>query len=199
MATGTSFAGPTLSDDDVRAVRLRSLLLGDVGLASPLAVVEWFGAMQAQDLASGLWSVGARVPGLVADDVLAAMERKEILRTWPMRGTVHLVPARDAAWMVALMAARPLAGGAARREYLGITLETVDRAVAVWTEALAGGRVLTRDECIAILVDAGLPTAGQVSYHLLWYACQVGVLCQGPPRGKDHTFTLLAEWVPDAG
>ena len=196
MATGTSFAGPRLSDDDVRAVRLRSLLLGDAQLTSPLAVVEWFGAMQAQDLASGLWSVGARSPGLVADDVLAAMERREILRTWPMRGTVHLVPARDAAWMVALMSARPLAGGAARREYLGITLDTVDRAVQVWSSALAGGRVLTRDECIAALVDAGLPTAGQVSYHLLWYASQVGVLCQGPPRGKEHTFTLLAEWVP---
>src|SRR6187402_2895763 len=136
MASGTSLggsaeAGPTLSDSDLRAVRLRSLLLGDAQLASPLAVVEWFGAMQAQDLASGLWSVGARSPGLVADDVLAAMERREILRTWPMRGTVHLVPARDAAWMVALMSARPLAGGAARREYLGISLEMVDRAVAL--------------------------------------------------------------------
>ena len=56
--------------------------------------------------------------------------------------------------------------------------------------------MLTRDECVAVLQDGGLPTAGQVSYHLLWYASQVGVLCQGPPRGKDHTFTLLAEWVP---
>ena len=152
--------------------------------------------MQAQDLASGTWSFGVRCAGITDADVRAAQERHEVLRTWPMRGTVHFVPAADAAWMVALMAARPLAGGAARREYLGITLEMVDRAVAVWTEALSGGKVLTRDECIALLVDAGLPIAGQVSYHLLWYASQVGVLCQGPPRGKDHTFTLMAEWVP---
>jgi len=179
---------------------LRSLLLGKAthDAASPLAVVEWFGAMQAQDLASGLWSVGARIQGSVEADVVAAMERREILRTWPMRGTVHLVPARDAAWMVQLMSARPLAGGVARREYLGITLAMVDRAIALLSTALAGGKVLTRDECVAVLRDGGLPTAGQVSYHLLWYGAQLGVLCQGPPRGKDHTFTLLAEWVPNA-
>jgi hypothetical protein len=195
MATGTPLS---LSDADVRTVRLRSLLLGrgaGDGMG-PLGVVEWFGAMQAQDLASGLWSVGVRLPGSVEAHVLESMERREILRTWPMRGTVHLVPARDAAWMVSLMSARPLAGGAARRQYLGITEELVDRAVSVLREALAGGRVLTRDECVAVLTEAGLPTAGQVSYHLLWYGSQLGVLCQGPPRGKDHTFTLLEEWVP---
>ena len=194
MATGTS----SLSDADVRRARVRSLLLGsgDGGGRSVLAVAEWFGAMQAQDLASGEWSFGVRVPGLTDADVRAAQERREVLRTWPMRGTVHFVPARDAAWMVALMSKKPLAGGAARREYLGITLEMVDRAVALLADALAGGRVLTRDECVAVLQDGGLPTAGQVSYHLLWYSCQRGVLCQGPPRGKEHTFTLLGEWVP---
>ena len=192
MATGTVL----LSDADARRARLRSLLLASGEPRSVLEVAEWFGAMQAQDLASGSWSFGVRCTGLSEGDVQAAQESREVLRTWPMRGTVHFVPARDAAWMVALMSAKPLAGGAARREYLGITLDLVDRAVQVLADALAGGKVLTRDECVAALEDAGISTAGQVSYHLLWYACQLGVLCQGPPRGKSHTFTLLAEWVP---
>ncbi|MGC4175425.1 winged helix DNA-binding domain-containing protein [Demequina sp.] len=193
MATGTSTA---LSDADVRKARLRSLLLGKGEQRFVLEVAEWFGAMQAQDLASGAWSFGVRVPGLTAADVQAAQENREVLRTWPMRGTVHFVPAKDAAWMVKLMEKKPLAGGAARREYLGITLALVDRAVGLLSGALAGGRVLTRDECVAVLEAGGVPTAGQVSYHLLWYGCQLGVLCQGPPRGKEHTFTLLSEWVP---
>jgi hypothetical protein len=193
MTTGT----PVLSDADVRSVRLRSLLLAHGPQRTVLEVAEWFGAMQAQDLASGSWSFGLRSLGIIDADVQAAQERAEVLRTWPMRGTVHFVPARDAAWMVALMAKKPLAGGAARREYLGITLDLVDRGVDVLRAALSGGVILTRDECVAVLTDAGLPTAGQVSYHLLWYGSQVGVLCQGPPRGKDHTFTLLEEWVPD--
>jgi len=193
MATGTPV---TLSDADVRSARLRSLLLAEGGQRSVLEVAEWFGAMQAQDLASGSWSFGVRCAGLTEADVQAAQERREVLRTWPMRGTVHFVPAQDAAWMVALMSKKPLAGGAARREYLGITVELVDRAVAALSVALTGGTVLTRDECVAVLQSAGIPTAGQVSYHLLWYGSQLGVLCQGPQRGKEHTFTLLAEWVP---
>jgi len=196
MMTGTSLGGLSLSDADVRRARLRSLMLGSGPQRGVLEVAEWFGAMQAQDLASGAWSFGVRCAGLTDAGVQDAQEQREVLRTWPMRGTVHFVPARDAAWMVALMSKKPLAGGAARRQYLGITLELVDKAVSALTDALAGGKVLTRDECVAVLQDAGIPTAGQVSYHLLWYGSQLGVLCQGPPRGKEHTFTLLSEWVP---
>ena len=199
MATGTTVAA-TLTDDEVRAARLRSLLLGaERGASRGVGqIVEWMGALQAQDVASQFWSLGVRMPGSVEADVQAALEAREAVRTWPMRGTVHLVPARDAAWMVELMSARPIAGGTARRAFLGITLEMVDGATEVLRKALSGGRILTRDECVKVLQDAGYPTAGQVSYHLLWYACQVGVLCQGPPRGKEHTFVVLGEWVPDA-
>lgn len=196
MATGTTL---TLTEGEVRALRMRALLLGPErgGDRSVGQIVEHLGAIQAQDVASSFWSLGVRMPGSVEADVQAATEARSVVRTWPMRGTVHLVPARDAAWMVDLMKAKPLGGGKARREYLGITLELADRSTALLADAVAGGRVLTRDECVAVLEDAGISTAGQVSYHLLWYACQVGVLCQGPQRGKEHTFTLMSEWVPN--
>lgn len=196
MATGTTL---TLSEGQVRALRMRALLLdAERGAGRSVGqIVEHLGAIQAQDVASSFWSLGVRMPGSAEADIRAALEAREVVRTWPMRGTVHLVPARDAAWMVDLMKAKPLGGGQARREYLGITLELVDRSTTLLADAVAGGRVLTRDECVTVLEDAGISTAGQVSYHLLWYACQVGVLCQGPPRGKEHTFTLLADWVPN--
>ena len=56
--------------------------------------------MQAQDLASALWSLGLRLPGSTETDMLTALEQRQILRTWPMRGTIHLVPAEDAHWML---------------------------------------------------------------------------------------------------
>ena len=67
-------------------------------------------------MASGLWSLGARLPGWTVADVSAALERREAIRTWPMRGTVHLVPPADAHWMLDLMGVRALAGAAARRD-----------------------------------------------------------------------------------
>jgi hypothetical protein len=182
-------------------LRLTSLLLRDrPGAARPAdvaSVVTWFGAMQGQDLASVSWSLGVRLPSFTADDVHAALERREALRTWPMRGTVHLVPARDARWMLDLMGRRVLAGGRARRAELGVDDATATRAVDRLGAALAGGGRLTRAECLATLAEAGIDASGARGYHLLLYAALLGVTCVAPNVGSQQTFALLDEWAPD--
>ena len=100
----------SLSVAEVRRLRLISLLLAGHDFTTPEQVVEWFSAMQAQDLASVKWSLGVRLPGLTETDIDEAIERGSILRTWPMRGTIHLIPARDARWMLATMGVLQLSG-----------------------------------------------------------------------------------------
>ena len=188
----------TLNDREVRALRMRALLLTPPeGERTVARIAEWFGAMQAQDVHSALWSLGSRMPGATLAEVSAALERKEALRTWPMRGTVHLVPARDAAWMVAILGARPLAQGERRRAMLGLDEADANRAVAALASALEGGNRLTRAECVEAIRAAGFETAGQLGYHLLWYASQLGVTAIAPHVGTEQTFVLLDEWVPD--
>ncbi len=199
-----------LTGRQVLALRLRSLLLRQPPAGAPdlagdragnpggvAAVAEWFGAMQAQDYSSILWSLGRRLPGWTIADVEAALERGEAVRTWPMRGTIHLVPARDVRWLVELAAARPLAQAARRRQQLGISDGTPDRAVDVLGSALAGGRRLTRAQCVETFARAGLPVDGPRAYHLLAYACQRAVTCLGPNAGREQTVVLLDEWLPD--
>ncbi|WP_368660281.1 winged helix DNA-binding domain-containing protein [Verrucosispora sp. NA02020] len=191
--------GTTLTGTDALALRMTSLLLSPTPATTGQTVaevVEWFGAMQAQEINSGLWSLGVRLPGATQTDVHAALERREALRTWPMRGTIHLVPARDARWMLELTGVRALAGAAARREFLGLTEAEADRAADVLGTALAGGGRLTRTDCVAALVAAGIDGAGQRGYHLLWYASQRGVTCIAPNLGTEQTFALLDEWAP---
>ncbi|AGZ42363.1 winged helix DNA-binding domain-containing protein [Actinoplanes friuliensis] len=184
-----------LTTSQALALRMRSLLLTGDGPGTVSGVVEWFGAMQAQDMASGLWSLGARLPAFTVSDVNEALERREAIRTWPMRGTVHLVPPADAHWMLELMGARALAGVAKRRETIGLTEEMAERGVEILGTALKGKR-LTRAECLTTLADAGIPPGGQLGYHLLWYASQKGVTCIAPHVGKEQTFVLLDEWAP---
>jgi len=184
------------------SLRLSSLLLaGESGTGRrPVdvgGVATWFGAMQGQDLNSVLWSLGARLPSFTLGDVQAALERREAVRTWSQRGTIHLVPARDARWMVEHVGSRTLAGSAKRRAYLGITDQDATRAVDVLAAALSGGRRLTRSQCVKALDDAGIVAEGQRAYHLLWYASQLGVTCIAPNVGTEQTFVLLDEWVPD--
>ncbi|WP_433732063.1 winged helix DNA-binding domain-containing protein [Actinoplanes sp. CA-051413] len=176
---------------------MRSLLLTPPHPVADVAgVVEWFGAMQAQDMASGLWSLGVRLPGWTVGDVTAALERREAIRTWPMRGTVHLVPPADARWMLELMGVRALAGAAKRRETIGLSEATAEHGVEVLATALKGHR-LTRAECLAALAEAGVELGPQMGYHLLWYASQKGVSCIAPHIGKEQTFVLLDEWAPE--
>jgi hypothetical protein len=192
-----------LAPSQALAIRMTSLLLRDVADGVPLArtadvagVVTWFGAMQAQDAASGVWSLGARLPKLTALDVHAALERREAVRTWPMRGTVHLVPPRDARWMLELMGPRVIAGSASRRAGLGISDRTADRAAEVLATALAGGGRMTRAECLAALADAGIAIDGQRGYHLLAYASLRAVTCI-PDALSRQTYVLLDEWAPE--
>jgi winged helix DNA-binding protein len=178
-------------------LRMTSLLLRGGGPGSVAGIVEWFGAMQAQDMNSGLWSLGVRLPGSTVDDINAALERREAVRTWPMRGTVHLVPPADVHWMLELMGVRAMAGVEKRRQILGLDEKTVDRATDVLGAALTGGKRLTRAECLAALTDGGIEVTGQRGYHLLWYAAQRGVTVIAPHVGKEQTFVLLDEWVPE--
>lgn len=194
--------GTRLNADDVRRIRMGSLLIGPrpprMGAPSTVSeVVTHFGAMQAQDNASGLWSLGLRLPGSSVADVTAALEEPQALRTWPMRGTVHLVPARDAHWMLACTGARALKGAAKRRETLGLSDGMAERAIELIGEKLAGGRRLTRSALLDELRQAGLPIEGQMGYHVLWYASQRGVSAIAPDVDGEQTFVLLDEWVPD--
>ncbi len=190
-----------LSADVARRLRLRSLLLDPAVPAdrptTVASVVEWFGAMQAQDANSAVWSLGCRLPGSTAGDVWAALERVEAVRTWPMRGTVHLVPPRDAKWMLEMMGARPLAGAAKRRQIIGLADETASRVVDVLGSTLAGGGRLTRSACLDAIRAAGIPLAAQQQYHVLWYASQLGVTVMHANVGAEATFALLDELVPD--
>lgn len=191
---------PTTTDSGYQAwlrhARATSLLLGSgaAGSRDPAAVVTWFGAMQAQDLASASWSLGVRT-GAPRAVVSQALEAGTIVRTWPMRGTLHMVPGADARWMVRHLAQRSLRPAASRRTELGIDDATAERACDVLAALLAEGP-RTRSECLAALAEAGIGTEGQRGYHLLFHASSLGLTCVGPNRGREQTFALMDSWVP---
>ncbi|MGL4650036.1 MAG: winged helix DNA-binding domain-containing protein, partial [Caldilineaceae bacterium] len=165
-------------------------------------MVRHLGALQAQDYAWGIWSVAARVDPVSALATQAAVEQAlaeaSIVRSWPMRRTLHLVAGADLRWMLATMAMRAVAQGAPRRRDLGILDEQLAQARDIWAAALEGGRRLTRTAMLEVLEQGGIPTDGQRGYHLLVHHAQEGLLCLGPNEGKEQTFVLLDEWIAPA-
>jgi hypothetical protein len=145
-----------------------------------------------------LWAIGTRLESGTQADVEQAITDGRIIRTWPMRGTIHFVPSEDAKWMLKLSASRLIASDARRLKQLELTVETMTRCQGLFSEALSGGKRLTRSEMMSLLEDAGIRTDGQRGYHILWYCSQVGTICPGPMQGKQQTFVLLDEWSPEA-
>lgn len=160
-------------------------------------VVAHLCAIQAQDHAASLWAIGLRCGAdSTISDIERAIEERRIVRTWPMRGTLHFVAAQDVHWLLRLLAPRVAPTWKRRHRELGLAPADLDRAAALFTEALSGGRRLTRAEMLALLENDGISTEGQRGYHVLAWLSQQGLLCLGPQAGSQQTFVLLDEWAP---
>ncbi|GLV59334.1 hypothetical protein KDH_61610 [Dictyobacter sp. S3.2.2.5] len=181
---------------DIARLRLLSQRIMGEKFESPEGVVRWMGAMQAQDYLQALWAIGLRMQNATVATIEQAIVERKILRTWPMRGTLHFVPSEDAKWMVNLSAARMLASTAHRRRQLELDEATIERTGILFYDALKGGKCLSRPTLMQLLEDKGISTSGQRGYHLLFHQSLTGQLCLGPLEGKQQTFTLLDEWVP---
>ena len=187
-----------MTPSDIARYRFSNQLIARQSAKTPAEVVAWLGAMQAQDFLGAKWSVGLRAPGLSDAAVDQALADRTIVRTWPMRGTLHFVAPQDVKWMLALLASRVLASSKGRWQQLGLNDKIFAQSRKIFRQALHGGKQLTRAELYQALERAKISTAGQRGYHLLSRNAQEGLICLGAPQGKQQTFVLLDEWVPPA-
>ncbi|MDB6122847.1 MAG: hypothetical protein JWQ71_1840 [Pedosphaera sp.] len=164
----------------------------------PSEVVARLGAIQAQDFAGAKWSVGLRLTGATDADIEQALADRTIIRTWPMRGTLHFVAAADVRWMLALLTPRIIAGSARRQQQLELDAKVFARCEKLFVQALQGGKQLSRDDMYGLLETGRISTAGQRGYHILWRLAQEKLICFGARDGKQQTFALLDEWAPQA-
>lgn len=184
--------------NDIARLRLVNQQITCSRCKTPAEVVRTLGALQAQDRASALWAVGVRLPGSTQADIEQAIAQHRIVRTWAMRGTLHFLAAEDVRWMLELLAPRMLSNTDRRDRKLGLDAATYARSRKLLEKALQGGRQLPRDEVYAVLERGKISTEGQRGYHILWHLGLEGVICFGQHEGKQPTFALLDEWVPES-
>jgi hypothetical protein len=178
--------------------RLAAQRLVGAPCAMPAEAVAWSGAMQAQEYAEALWSLGLRLRDHTAADVEAACDRGEILRTHVLRPTWHFVAAADLRWLLRLTGPRVQAKGAGRYRQLGLDADTLRRGDEAIDRALSDGEPRIRRELAGVLEAAGIDPAGQRIAHLVMHAELEGVIASGPRRGRQHTYARLDDRVPPA-
>jgi hypothetical protein len=159
--------------------------------------------VQAQVWSAAELAVALRQSAPDRDSVNREFADLSLMKTWAMRGTLHLLRPADAGAYLSLMETTGFWLKPSWQRVSGVTPRQIDEL----TDKVAGvldGAVLTRDQLVIELVAdkrfAGMEDRlrsgwGQVLKPLAWR----GVLCHGPNQGNKVTFTHPASQYPDWG
>jgi hypothetical protein len=180
---------------EIARLRTAGQLLNAHRLASPPDVVSWFGALQAQDYAASKWAVASRSTDATDNTIEALITQKRLVRCWPMRGTIHMVLAEDAHWMIRLMATRVQSKLDRTHRELGLDDQHFTKAAAVLASHMPGNQ-LTRPQVRDVLMQAGLDVGGQRLYHTIVQLAHQGQLAITGLNGKQPTFVWFDDWLP---
>ncbi|AJT65420.1 winged helix DNA-binding domain-containing protein [Streptomyces chattanoogensis] len=185
----------------VLAWRLRQQSLTPRTTGSAAEMVERLAGVQAQVASAAELAVSTRQLDPAPDAVRRSLAARAVVKTWAMRGTLHLLPTeRAGAYLALLGAARTWEKPSWQRAF-GVSAAQM-AALGDAVDDILDGRVLTRQELTeAVLARGGLEELGgqlssgwsAVLKPLAW----TGRLCQGPPQGQRVTFTSPRSWVPD--
>ena len=162
-------------------------------------VVSDLCGVQAQVLSYAGLAIWARVEGIAMQDVQDALwKHRSLVKTWCMRGTLHLIPASD---LPVYVAARKTTS-VIKRDWLTpeIDVEERKRIVGAIRDAL-DGKILTREQLAEEVVDR-LGMSASVRKHMLsgWGnllnpAAEQGYLCFGPSEGSKVRFVRPDQWI----
>lgn len=183
---------------ELTALRRASHALTSSRFANGADLVRSMLAFQAQDYPGVLWSIGRRVPGATQASVERALAAGDIVRSWPMRGTLHVVAPDDLGWMLAITRRRTATTMARRQAQLELSSHDLGAAAEVARSALHGGSILRRPDLLAAFEAASISIAGQRGYHLLLHLAVNAVIVFGPVDGKQQTFALFDEWIRES-
>jgi hypothetical protein len=189
-----------MTNQDIAHQRLHNQLITQQNFAKPCAVVQWLGAVQAQDYAAAKWAVGLRLQDSTDNALEQALANGDILRTHVMRPTWHFVAPADIRWLLALTAPHVKATIAYYDRQLAVDNAILSQSNTMLTKALQGGKQLTRQELASVLEQAGIASDNLQRFgHILMHAELDGIICSGARRGKQFTYALLDERAPQTG
>jgi hypothetical protein len=186
--------------EHVRRLRLAQQLLDRRTRGSPADLVRKLGGVQAQVRSAASLALRARSKHVTEGSIAEARtDDRSILWTWAMRGTLHLIAAEDATWLVPLTTQPRISNAYRRLAQEGLPAHRVDDALDRVAHILGRDGPMTRAELAERLQRAGIRTEGQAMAHLLWLACARGRCCRGPDRGPETCFVRVEDWLSTAG
>jgi DNA glycosylase AlkZ-like len=172
------------------------LLHRPAGVRHPADVARAICGAQAQEPNAGRLAFRARSALLRAADVdRARTQERSLLRTWAMRGTMHLIATDDASWLVPLFERRMAADSSRRLGQLGLSATTQERGLRELEAALSADGPLTRTQLTERLHPKGIALDASTGLHLFRLAVARDIACLGPDAGRQTCLVLSHDWL----
>lgn len=190
-----------LSWTQVLAWRMRRQHLDTPVTTSPVDIARRLGGVQAQVASAASLAIALRCTagtGTAPDTASALWQDKTLMKTWAMRGTLHLLPAADAGAYLALCATIRSWEKPSWQKAFGAKTADLEAIAAAAADILSDGEPRSRTELTtAIVAETGSGHLaellgsgwGTLLKPLAWW----GVLCYGPPQGNQVTFTAPSQ------
>jgi winged helix DNA-binding protein len=183
---------------DIAKLRLLNQRITGTEFSGSGEVVRHMGAIQAQDYPMALWAIGLRMQDSTSQIVEEAVNNGSIIRTHVLRPTWHFVAADDIRWMLKLTAPRIEKMTASACRQFELDAKTLNKCSKIIGKSLEGGRHLTRAELVTELERQGVKNGPLRAIHIMLQAEIDGVVCSGAKRGKQFTYALMDERVPQS-
>jgi Winged helix DNA-binding domain len=192
-----------LTWEQALAWRMRRHLLDPIGDMPATDVVRRLCGVQAQVASSAELAIRVRQRTSRPGEVGKALEAGRLIKTWAMRGTLHLLTPEDAGNYLALMASGRTWELPSWQRYFGLTPKHWELFRPAVREAL-DGNVLTREQlAAAVVATPGLEHVGgelasgwgTLLKPLAWQ----GDLVFGPSQGNRVTFMSPSAASPQWG
>ncbi|MEI6766396.1 MAG: winged helix DNA-binding domain-containing protein [Bacteroidota bacterium] len=180
---------------DIANIRLAGQQISGTQHTSAGELLQWMGAMQAQDYAMATWAVGVRLTNTTLQHIESAINEGEILRTHLMRPTWHFVSSADIDWMLDLTSPQIKSSMKSRNKQLELTDALIAKSNRVISKVLEDGRHSTREELITALNKSKIPTDENRASHLFMCAELDKVICSGSLKSNKQTFALFDKRV----
>jgi hypothetical protein len=174
------------------AWRMRRQLLDPIGDRSVAGVVGRLCGVQAQVASSAELAVRVRRERSRRGEVERALSSGRLIKTWAMRGTLHLLTPEEAGTFLSLMAAGRSWERPSWQRYFGVTPKQIEALRETVRAALEGGPLTRGELASAVVSRRGLAHVGEALRSgwgtLLKPLAWQGDLCVGPSRGSRVTF-----------
>jgi DNA glycosylase AlkZ-like len=157
--------------------------------------------VQAQVMSAAELALWARADGLCPAGVQAALwQERALVKTWAMRGTLHLFTAEDLPLVVAARNAKDHRRWANYFAYYGISAPHYQALLATIPQLL-GGEPMTREQlAVAVAKRTGIESLQSALIESSWGTALKpsafgGDLCFGPTQGRHVAFVRPSMWL----